>query len=73
MKAPSTSTVGQSGQFVRIHRFEPPSRSKFIIFQGEYKGLEIKKPFKLYFKNDGIPQQKKKNILAQIDHFLLLP
>ena len=22
--------------------FEPPSRSKFIIFQGEYKGLEIK-------------------------------
>ena len=38
MKAPSTSTVGQSCQFVRIHRFEPPSRSKFIIFQGEHKG-----------------------------------
>ena len=28
--------------YLSSRRFEPPSRSKFIIFQGEHRGLEIK-------------------------------
>ena len=40
--AMKVSVVSKSCQIVRIHQFEPPSRSKFIIFQKEYKGPETK-------------------------------
>ena len=36
------SGVSKSCQIVRLHRFDMPSRSTFIIFQGEYKGPKNK-------------------------------
>ena len=42
MAQPIVSVVVEHCNYLSSRRFESPSRSKFITFQGEYKGLENK-------------------------------